>query len=180
MIDFTFRGEEYHLYFNGSALFNAYAKFGADKNILDMIEPMNKAGFEATVWLLCELATQGELYRRFLGYTPRPRLDYAKTLVQIQPKELPEIKAAVIAAMNEGFAREADEGYDPWLAELESQKKKQNVTKAEYIRLLTQGLGLSVREGMMLPPGLILDILELGKKKEEDDGNTVDFCDDSP
>ena len=60
-------------------------------------------------------------------------------------------------------------------------KKKQNVTKAEYIRLLTQGLGLSVREGMMLPPGLILDILELGKKKEEeDDGNTVDFCDDSP
>lgn len=123
MIDFTFRGEEYHLYFNGSALFNAYAKFGADKNILDMIEPMNKAGFEATVWLLSELATQGELYRRFLGYTPRPRLDYAKTLVQIQPKELPEIKAAVIAALNEGFAREADEGYDPWLAELESQKK---------------------------------------------------------
>lgn len=33
---------------------------------------------------------------------------------------------------------------------------------------------------MMLPPGLILDILELGKKKEEDDGDTVDFCDDSP
>ena len=32
----------------------------------------------------------------------------------------------------------------------------------------------------MLPPGMILDILELGKKKEEDDGDTVDFCDDSP
>lgn len=33
----------------------------------------------------------------------------------------------------------------------------------------------------MLPPGLILDILELGKKKEEeDDGDTADFCDDSP
>lgn len=46
--------------------------------------------------------------------------------------------------------------------------------------MLTQGMGLSVREGMMLPPGLILDILELGKKKEEDDGDTVDFRDDSP
>lgn len=129
MIDFTFRGEEYHLYFNGSALFNAYAKFGADKNILDVIEPMNKAGFEATVWLLCELSTQGELYRRFLGYTPRPRLIYAKTLVQIQPKELPEVKQAVIAALNEGFAREAEESYDPWLAELESQKKNKTSQK---------------------------------------------------
>ena len=59
-------------------------------------------------------------------------------------------------------------------------KKKQNVSKAEYIRLLTQGLGLSAREGMMLPLGLILDILELGKKKEEDDGDTVDICEDSP
>ena len=54
MIDFTFRGEEYHLYFNGSALFNAYAKFGADKNILDMIEPMNKAGFEVAPDLFLE------------------------------------------------------------------------------------------------------------------------------
>lgn len=129
MIDFTFRGEEYHLYFNGSALFNAYAKFGADKNILDVIEPMNKAGFEATVWLLCELATQGELYRRLFGYTPRPRLDYAKALVQIQPKELPEIKQVVVAALNEGFARETEEGYDPWLAELESQKKNKTLPK---------------------------------------------------
>lgn len=129
MIDFTFRGEEYHLYFNGAALFDAYARFGSDKNILDVIEPMDKAGFEATVWLLCELATQGELYRRFLGYTPRPRLDYAKTLVQIQPKELPEIKQAVIDALNEGFAREAEESYDPWLAELESQKKNKTSQK---------------------------------------------------
>ena len=32
---------------------------------------------------------------------------------------------------------------------------------------------------MMLPPGLILDMLELGKKKEEDDGFTDDFRDDS-
>lgn len=31
----------------------------------------------------------------------------------------------------------------------------------------------------MLPPGLILDMLELGKKKEEDDGSTDDFRDDS-
>lgn len=141
MIDFTFRGEEYHLYFNGSALFNAYAKFGADKNILDMIEPMNKAGFEATVWLLCELATQGELYRRFLGYTPQPRLDYAKTLVQIQPKELPEVKQAVIAALNEGFAREAEESYDPWLAELESQKKNKTSQKRSISACLRRAWG---------------------------------------
>lgn len=32
----------------------------------------------------------------------------------------------------------------------------------------------------MLPPGLIVDMLELGRKKEEDDGCTDDFCDDSP
>ena len=140
MIDFNFRGEEYHLYFNGSALFDAYARFGSDKNILDVIEPMDKAGFEATVWLLCELATQGELYRRFLGYTPRPRLVYAKTLVQIQPKELPEIKQAVIAALNEGFAREAEESYDPWLAELESQKKNKTSQKRSISAFLRRAL----------------------------------------
>lgn len=141
MIDFTFRGEEYHLYFNGSALFNAYARFGFDKNILDVIEPMDKAGFEATVWMLCELSTQGELYRRFLGYTPQPRLIYAKTLVQIQPKELPEVKQAVIAALNEGFAREAEESYDPWLAELESQKKNKTSQKRSISACLRRAWG---------------------------------------
>lgn len=141
MIDFTFRGEEYHLYFNGSALFNAYARFGSDKNILDVIEPMDKAGFEATVWLLCELSTQGELYRRFLGYTPRPRLVYAKTLVQIQPKELPEVKQAVVAALNEGFARETEESYDPWLAELESQKKNKTSQKRSISACLRRAWG---------------------------------------
>ena len=141
MIDFTFRGEEYHLYFNGSALFNAYARFGSDKNILDVIEPIDKAGFEATVWLLCELATQGELYRRFLGYTPRPRLVYAKTLVQIQPKELPEVKQAVVAALNEGFARETEESYDLWLAELESQKKNKTSQKRSISACLRRAWG---------------------------------------
>ena len=64
-----------------------------------------------------------------MGYTPRPRLDYAKALVQIQPKELPEIKQVVVAALNEGFARETEESYDPWLAELESQKKNKTSPK---------------------------------------------------
>lgn len=121
MIDFELRGGNYHLYLNGMGLFNIYAKYGQDKNILDILKPNTKESFEATIWVLCELSVQGELYRRVMGYEAEKPLEYIRTIAQVQPHELPAIKKAVTEAILEGFIRDHPdtEGYDPWLAEIE-------------------------------------------------------------
>lgn len=138
MIEIEFRGEKYSLYFNGEALFNAYAKFGSDQNLFDRIGSMDKEGFHATLWMLCELSAQGELYRRMMGYDRKKYLDYARTLVQVQPHELPALRQAVMDAMKEGFVQKHPDrkGYDPWLAELEAQKKKKFSRNLSISRLL--------------------------------------------
>lgn len=130
MIELELRGGTYHLYLNGTALFDIYGKFGQVRNLLDLVEPFTREGYEATIWILCELSTQGELYRRLQGYEKAEPLNYLKTLTQVQPYEIPGIKAAVIEALREGFIREhaSAEAYDPWLDEIEesSGAKKTN------------------------------------------------------
>lgn len=43
--------------------------------------------------------------------------------------------------------------------------------------MVTKALGLSLKEGMMLPPGLVLDMIRVQSReqKEEDDGDTIDI-----
>lgn len=122
MITFKLRGGEYHLYLNGIGLFEIYAKFGQVNNLLDLIEPNTKAGYEATIWILCNLSVQGELYRRLQGYKAEEPLNYHRTITQVQPHEIKAIKTAVIEALREGFIRKhaVAEDFDPWLDEIES------------------------------------------------------------
>lgn len=41
--------------------------------------------------------------------------------------------------------------------------------------MVTKALGLSLKEGMMLPPGVVLDMLQVQRPdKEENDGDTDD------
>lgn len=140
MIDFEYRGGKYSLYMNGYAYFAAKKKFGEEKSLLEVMEPDTKEGLEATVWLLCEFARQGEMYRRFLGEDRGQYPEYSKTVIQVQPFELPFIKAAVIQAIAEGFGREnpSPEDCDPWLAELEAEnaKKKHSPRRSIFTRLL--------------------------------------------
>ena len=140
MTDFELRGGTYHLYLNGVGLFDIYKKFGQEKNLLDLIEPVTREGYEATVWILCELSAQGELYRRLQGYDPQPPLEYLKVLTQLQPHELPAVKKAVTEAIMEGFLRDHPdtEGYDPWLDEIDEAngvKKKASARPSIFERL---------------------------------------------
>lgn len=135
MIEFEFRGKKFTLYLSGLGLFEFYERYGHDKGMLDVIEPTDKDGYEATIWAFCELSRQGKLYRQFVGEEPGEAAGYAQMLASAQPSEYAAIKAAVIAAIAEGFGREhkSDEDEDPWLAEFEEEKQKKKESRRPNI-----------------------------------------------
>ena len=69
MISYSYRGGNYHLYFNLAALLDFKEKY-QDQNLVELISRNDREGLEAAVWLLCQLSRQGELYRRYLGEDP--------------------------------------------------------------------------------------------------------------
>lgn len=139
MTEFNFRGGTYFLHFNGLALFDTYKKFGNDIAIGDLIDGSDAEHYRNLIWMLCETAQQGELYRRMLGYDNGQVLQFQQTLSAVTPAEILDIKLAVMEAVNEGFRRETkDEGDDdPYLLEFEREnsKKKQSARASMRGRL---------------------------------------------
>lgn len=138
MIEFKFHGGDYRLYMNGYAMFDFYEKYGTDKNFIEVIEPVTKEGFEALIWLLCELSKQGEMYARFMGLEAKKPLEYMQTLTMTKPAEYAEIKETVTRAIAEGFRRDhPDEELeeDAFLQEFEAQKKTKFRKRSTHARL---------------------------------------------
>lgn len=126
LITYELNGKQLYLLLNGEALFDCYDKLGREKSLLEHLEAEDKAGFENMVWMLCELAMQGELYRRYQGEDRGPILTYGQAITEILPTDIPQLKLALSAAIRNGFLREnpSDEDQDPWLAEIDQKKKK--------------------------------------------------------
>ena len=74
LINFAINGHEYHLLLNGTALFNCYDRLGREKTLMDHLEAGDKQGYDNMLWMLCEFAMQGELYRRWQGEDRGPIL----------------------------------------------------------------------------------------------------------
>lgn len=127
-IIYELNGRTYHLLLNGEALFNLYDKMGREKPLLEHLEADDKDGYEHMIWMLCELAMQGELYRRYQGEDRGPILTCGQAMAEILPADIPQLKLALSAAIRNGFSREhpSEEDQDPWLAELEKKKKPQH------------------------------------------------------
>lgn len=136
---FTYRGKEFPLYLNGTGLFNCYQKFGRDKSLVELIEPMDRESYEATLWILCELSKQGTAYCRYLGEEAERALNFAEMMLAVTPEEYLAIKEAVSLAIYDGFHREkpGEDQSDPWLAEFEAetQKKKKSRKPSIFSRL---------------------------------------------
>ena len=113
--------ETWHLCLNGAALFNAYEKFGDKTPLVEHLEGSNKAAFQATCWFLAELATQGELVRRYLGHDHGQFPTEQMFRAVLAPFEVAKAKEAVRKAMLLGFCREEkdDSPIDLGLAELQ-------------------------------------------------------------
>ena len=170
-IPFELDGQEYHLLFNGAALFDCYDQFGDEGSVLDHIKGNSREDFDAVCWYLHELASQGGLYRRYAGYDTQPIPDADLFAVLLSPLDVTRARLAIQAAIAAGFGREEEKPreIDKGLLELE-RKNGRRLTRAQYLNMATQFLGLSVKEALLLPVGLVLDMMELeiGRKNPKE------------
>ena len=101
-------GHTFYLCLNGQALFDAYDKFGYEEFITKHIEGQSKASFENTCWLLCKLAEQGELVRRWQGLERGPIAPPEYFRAHLRPLDVAGAKDAIREAITLGFSREEE------------------------------------------------------------------------
>lgn len=129
-IEYNIGPKTLHLYMNGDAMF---AIQDLDKDNLDgaadAVERMMTNDADGNK-LLCKiahiLATQGELCRRYLQFTPSRIPTDQELILLLSPMQLIGLRAAVIQAINAGYSQPGadDEGdIDTGLAELEKKTK---------------------------------------------------------
>lgn len=99
-------GRELHLCLNAAALFDLYARFGDKGSLLDHIEGRDRKAFYNTCAMLAKLAEQGELVRRYQGFTPAEIITEAQLRLLMGPLDVVASKAAIRRAVALGFGRE--------------------------------------------------------------------------
>lgn len=105
---FTLNGQTYYLLLNGHAYFSIADQFGDVDSVVDPVMGKNLDAFEAICWYLEELATQGELYRRYLGYD-KGEIPSANMLrICLMPLDVVNARAAIRMAAGYGFRREVE------------------------------------------------------------------------
>ncbi len=121
LIPFELDKQEYHLLFNGAALFDTYDQFGSEGSVLDHIQGNSRDAFDNICWYLTELATQGELYRRYAGYDKQPIPGVDLFAVFLSPLDVARARMAIQAAIAAGFGQEKEKPreIDKGLLELE-------------------------------------------------------------
>lgn len=106
-VEYELGGQTWHLLLNGAAYFDILDKYGTEADgILEHIRPGDKAGFEATCWILAKLAEQGELWRRYQGYDNGPFLTAQRARAEMLLPYVASAKLAITEAVARGFARE--------------------------------------------------------------------------
>lgn len=112
-------------------LYNAAAHFAAcEKYPEGLIKEMSKQGvesFDAMLWGFTEAAKQAELYRRFLGETPRKILSEAEWRLIIKPGQMSQATNMLMDAIIAGLAtdnNDEDQEIDEVLAELEKKTSR--------------------------------------------------------
>lgn len=106
-IPFEHDGQTWYLCLNGSALYDIYDKYGTEGSVLDPIRGDTAAAFSALCWYLAKLGTQGELVRRWEGHDPGFMPVEARFRATLSPHDTQRARAAVAAAVAEGFRRDA-------------------------------------------------------------------------
>lgn len=166
-------GVTYHLLLNGAALFDLYDRFGDRGSLADHLQGSGRDAFENTCFFLEKLAEQGELWRRYQGYDHGPLPGAEAFRVGLTPMEAVLARKAVVEALAAGFAQEETEKpgtVDKGLLAL--QKNGGEIKRGAYLDAAAGFLGLGLREALLLPVGLVLDLVELkirrlgGRKKE--------------
>lgn len=129
-ITFEYGPKRLHLYFNGNAMFEVDA---LDDGIaedapeaLERMQAQNAEGYLTLCKIAHILATQGELSRRLLQYTPERIPTVDELLLVLTPRQMLSLRSAVLRAISEGFSGSddgEDSDIDTGLAELEKKTK---------------------------------------------------------
>ncbi len=162
-------GVTYHLLLNGAALFDLYDKFGDKGSLADHLQGSGRTAFDNTCAFLTILTEQGELWRRYLGYGhgPLPTTRNIRDLISRSGVGLAKIYVmrALISGLHQDYA-EKPKMMDKGLQSLQ-EKTGNGLTRGKYLQITTQILGLDVREALLLPVGLVFDMLELERQRRD-------------
>lgn len=125
-VKISFCGEEYHLAFNGAAMFEIDEKYGGAAKLLDALDQPGQVGFKSLCAAVTLLAEQGELVRRHFGYDAGGMLSEEMISTLATPNDVIAMKQAVIKAITLGYGRdiESDDEVDLGLIELNQKKRK--------------------------------------------------------
>lgn len=119
-----FQGREYHLLFNGNAMFAEKELFGKQGGIAQAISQDGVEGVRQLAEAFCLLAGQGELARRYEGHETQPVPNPEAVAVHALPVDLPAMRGAVMRAILKGYGREIEEDeIDLGLAEVQKKRK---------------------------------------------------------
>ena len=128
-IEFFIGSKVLHLYLNGEAMFAIQSlDDGIPEGAPDALERMMQHDADG-IHVLCQvaqiLATQGELCRRYLQYTPARIPTVEELQLILSPMQLIGLRTAVIQAIDAGYSQpDSDDGdIDTGLAELEKKTK---------------------------------------------------------
>ena len=127
--EFDYGGKVLHLYMNGTAMFAIEALDSGREDTTDVIERMKENTPEGVADLLkvaLILAEQGELCRRYLGYSPE-RIPTEKELsLLLSPAQLMLLRVSALMAINAGYEQKEsgqNDDIDTGLAELEKKTR---------------------------------------------------------
>lgn len=126
-VDVTLAGQPLHLMLNAAAMFEIQDTFGADAELMPLLEVSGAQGLENVCTLLEILGRQGELYRRYLGHAPGSMPDEGALALTLRPREALQARGALLQAFAAGLLQEEGERpkeIDKGLLEL--QKKTKN------------------------------------------------------
>ena len=127
--EFDYGGKVLHLYMNGTAMFAIEALDAGREDYTDAIDRMKADIPEGVADLLrvaLILAEQGELCRRYLGYSPERIPTEKELLLLLSPAQLMLLRVSALTAINAGYEQKEsgqNDDIDTGLAELEKKTR---------------------------------------------------------
>lgn len=119
-------GKPRFLHYSISVLFDVVEVYGSIQAALEKLSGDDRAAFETVQWFALKMAEDAELVRRAAGHAPAPMLTEKELTMQMSPFAFETLRAAVVAAIEKGYAREVEEPeeeIDVGLAELRAKKE---------------------------------------------------------
>lgn len=118
-------GQEIPLYYNGYAMYAVRDLLGEEK-IYDVLAQDTPEAFEKTCEIASILATQGELYRRYIGMDKGRILSAQVLRLILRPVDMVALRKAIMDAFVAGMQAEQpeDADVDLGLQELDAKKSK--------------------------------------------------------